>query len=333
MANGKQTKSQNKLIMKKIINSIIALWLLSIPTKGISQQDPHYTQFMFNKLAFNPAYAGSAKGTCLIGLYRNQWVGFEGHPITQVIGLHTSLKDDRVGLGLNMVRDRIGPTTSINIQGSYAYRIPLGTGDLAFGLMARIHDYKLDFSDAQVNEAFDLLIESPDANRALINAGAGVYYENERFYAGISVPRLIKNDISLLPDDVDSGTNTAVEETHAYLMAGALFPLSEKVQLKPAALLKYARNTPLNFDLHAGLLLNELVYTGLTYRLGEESIQNMGESIDVVLQLYLNDFFTLGGAFDFTLSELADFQSGSFEILLQYCFIRDREKVTNPRFF
>lgn len=320
--------------MKKLIILNLITWILSIASQdAFAQQDPHYTQFMFNKLAFNPAYAGSAKGTCLTGLYRNQWVGFEGHPITQVLGIHTSLKDDRVGIGLNMVRDRIGPSTSLNIQMSYAYRINVGAGDLAFGLMGRVHDYKLDFSKANVNESFDLLIDSPDSNRALINAGAGLYYETEKFYAGLSVPRLIKNDISLLPNDIQTDSPSAVAETHAYLMAGALLPLSEKIQLKPATLIKYASNSPLNFDIHAGLLFDELVYAGLTYRLGESSIKNMGESLDFVLQLHLNEQFTMGGAFDFTLSELADFQSGSFEILLQYCFMKDREKVTNPRFF
>ncbi len=332
-----RTKDENLYVSKnkKNMNKII-LFLLSfiiICTTLRAQQDPHYTQFMFNKLAFNPAYAGSANGTCLTGLYRNQWVGFEGHPITQVLSAHTALRDDRVGLGLSMVRDRIGPSTSINIQMSYAYRIKINKGNLAFGLMGRFHDYKLDFSDSDTNDSFDLLLDAADTNRALINAGAGVYYENDYFYAGFSVPRLIKNDISLLPNDAGNISSTGTEESHAFLMLGALIPLSEKIKFKPAGILKYANNAPLNFDIHAGLLFNNLIHAGVSYRLGETSISNMGESLDFVLQLYLNEYFTLGGAFDFTLSELADFQTGSFEILMKYCHQKEREKVTNPRFF
>ncbi len=316
--------------MKNIFSILICL-LLFVSLEA--QQDPQYTQFMFNKLSFNPAYAGSAKGTCITGLYRNQWVNFDGHPITQVLSLHTLLKNERVGLGIAMVRDRIGPSTSVNVQLNYAYRFQLGTGEMALGLMGNIRDYKLDFSKETLNDNFDLLVDSPERNKTLINAGAGVYYENQSFYAGLSIPRLIKNDISLLPEGVESSMVQAKEETHAFLMAGAILPIAEKISFKPAGLLKYAVDAPFSLDLHAGLIFYEMVHTGVTYRTGQSSLTSLGESIDLVMQIYLNDSFVVGGAFDFTLSELADYNSGSFEILLQYCHRRARNKVTNPRFF
>lgn len=316
--------------MKNIFSILICLFLFASLK---AQQDPQYTQFMFNKLAFNPAYAGSTNGTCITGLYRNQWVNYDGHPVTQVLSLHTRLKNDRVGLGIAMVRDRIGPSSSVNVQLHYAYRFQLGAGEMALGLMGNIRDYKLDFSRETLNQNFDLLIDSPERNKTLFNAGIGAYYEQQNFYAGLSVPRLIKNDISLLPDGVESNMVQAREETHAFLMAGAILPITEKIKFKPAALLKYAVDSPFSLDIHAGLIFHDLVHTGLTYRTGQSSLQDLGESIDLVMQIYLNDSFVVGGAFDFTLSELADYNAGSFEILLKYCHQRARDKVTNPRFF
>lgn len=316
--------------MKNIFSILICLFLF---VSLEAQQNAQYTQFMFNKLAFNPAYAGSAKGTCITGLYRNQWVSFDGHPITQVLSLHTSLKNDRVGLGIAMVRDRIGPSTSVNVQLNYAYRFELGPGELALGLMGNIRDYRLDFSNETLNDNFDLLVDSPDRNRTLINAGVGAYYEAQSFYVGLSVPRLIRNDISLLPEGVESNMFQAREETHAFLMAGAVLPIANNVKFKPAGLFKYAVDAPFSLDLHAGLIFFDMLHTGVTYRTGQSSIQGVGESIDLLLQIYLTDELAIGGAFDFTLSELADHTAGSFEILVQYCHQRARDKVTNPRFF
>ena len=298
-----------------------------------AQQDAHYTQFMFNKLAFNPAYAGSAKGICLTGLYRNQWIEFEGHPVTQVLSMHTSLKDDRVGLGAAFVRDRLGPSTSVKVQLNYAYRIPFKKGDLAIGLMGTIRNYKLDFSKEAFNDMNDLLVDAPEGNQVKVNVGAGAYYENKKFYAGLSIPHLIKNDISLLPKEFSTTIIESKEETHAFLMAGFLLRLTDKIKLKPAGLLKYYQYAPLDFDIHAGVLFDQKILAGLTYRLGGTSIDNIGESLDLIVQLYLNDELAIGGAYDFTLSELQEYNSGSFEILLQYCKIRDRERITNPRFF
>ena len=316
--------------MKNILSILICLFLFASLK---AQQDPQYTQFMFNKLSFNPAYAGSVNGTCITGLYRNQWVSFEGNPITQVLSLHTRLKNDRVGLGIAMVRDKIGPSTSVNVQLNYAYRFQLGEGDLALGLMGNIRDYKLDFSKETLNDNFDLLVDAPERNKTLFNAGIGAYYEQQNFYAGLSVPRLIKNDISLLPDGVPSNMEQSQEETHGFLMAGAILPIAENIKFKPAGLLKYAVNSPFSLDIHAGFIFYDMFHTGLTYRTGQSSFTDLGESIDLVMQIYLNDSFVVGGAFDFTLSELQDYNSGSFEILLQYCHQRARDKVTNPRFF
>lgn len=314
-------------------NIFISLLVLACISSLHAQQDAQYTQFMFNKLAINPAYAGSAKGTCLTGLYRNQWVEFEGHPVTQVVSMHTSLRDDRVGIGAAFIRDRIGPSTSVRVNLNYAYRIPLEKGDLAIGLMGTIRNYKLDFSDVPLNHSNDFLIDAPERSQVKVNAGAGVYYENEKFYAGVSVPHLIKNDISLLPNSFTTDVIESREETHGFIMAGGLIKLADKIALKPAGLLKYSANAPIDFDLHAGILFERKILAGLTYRLGGATVDNVGESLDLILQIYLNNELTLGGAYDFTLSELRDYNSGSFEILLQYCKRRNRDRFTNPRFF
>ncbi len=296
-----------------------------------AQQDEQYTQFFFNKLALNPAYAGSDEGACLTALYRNQWIGLEGAPTTQAFSFHTGILDGRVGLGLSVVHDNIGPTDSWRANLAYAYRIRLETGTLGIGLQGSLRRYQVDFMAETTTHPGDNLIQSAEPTTTLANIGAGVYYESDKFYVGLSIPHFIKSDISLLPSTFTTTNITSREELHLYGMAGLILPISNDVKFKPAVLYKYVQNAPVDFDINASLLFMDRFLFGLTYRTGG-SLDSTGESLDLVAQYNVTQAFRIGAAYDFTLSELSNYNNGSFEIMAQYCIGR-KEQVTNPRFF
>ena len=321
---------KNNIVMKKIILfAFLVFGMLQLN----AQQDPQYTQFMFNKLAFNPGYAGSSKGACFTALHRSQWLGLEGAPTTQVFSVHTPLSGKRVGLGLAIVHDNIGPTDSWSASLSYAYRIPIESGTLGLGLQGTLRRYEVDFINERLTHPNDNLVQATETSNIISNVGFGLYYEQDNFYFGVSVPHLIRNDISLLTSNFATNNVQSVEEIHAYLMAGIVIPIAEQVKLKPAGLVKYSDKAPVDFDLNFSLLFMDKFLVGATYRFGGSSLQGNGESIDLVAQFIANGNIRIGAAFDFTLSELSNYSNGSFEIMAQYCLGDYSEKVANPRFF
>ncbi len=317
--------------MKKYI--ILSIILFSLGRLQ-AQQDPHFTQFMFNKLALNPAYAGSHEAPCLSILHRSQWQGIEGAPTSQTLGYHQTAFDNRVGLGLNITHDNIGPTDSWRASMAYAYRLKIDEGRLSIGLQGSLYRYMVNWTDAQVSHLNDNLVAGADQSNIFGNVGAGIYFEQDGFYMGASIPHIIRTDISLLNNTSSTDVNS-FEENHVYLMAGTLIPISENLQLKPAILLKYVRNAPIDFDFNLSLVFVERFILGLSYRYGGSTRQGFGESIDVVATVLVNQQLRLGGAFDFTLSELNNYSIGSFEIFAQYCWQQKDVKgyQYKPRFF
>ena len=316
--------------MKKIISLAIFSCLL---LTGYAQQEQQYTQFMFNKLALNAAYAGSNEASCLTGIYRNQWIGIDGAPKTIMLSYNTPLLNQRVGVGATLVRNTIGITTRTTLEGNYAYRFRLNRGVLAAGISASIRHLSNDYNDpalkatAPINS--DGSIPSGTQNKILPNFGIGLYYHTEDFYIGVSAPRIINNNI-------DFDNTSAIDDrevSHLFLMTGFVIELSEKVDLKPQALLKYASNSPFDAELNLMAIFSDKYSAGLTYRVGGSST-SAGESIDVIGAIQLTDNFLFGLSYDFTLSELRDYNSGSLEAVLRYCFGHSEgEEIVNPRFF
>jgi type IX secretion system PorP/SprF family membrane protein len=312
------------------------LLLISIMLVGLTmsaQQDAQYTQFMFNKIAYNPGYAGSAEVPSLTAIYRNQWAGLEGAPKTQVLSFHSPVFNERTGLGATIVRDEIGPTESIFVALSYAYRIKLRKGTLGLGLQGVVRNYRVRWDDLEAAHAGDQLVSEASGSKILPNAGLGAYYETEQFYLGMSIPHLVKNDISLVDAEVGGTQINATENIHAYLMSGFIIKLNNSVKFKPGVLLKLVDNAPFDMDLNAGFVFMNKLETGISYRLGGSTAQGFGESLDFILQYYINNTFRIGTAYDLTLSELERGNSGSYELLLQYNIQKKNEKFTNPRFF
>lgn len=300
---------------------------------GISQQDAQYTQFMFNKLALNPAYAGNWNGTAVTLLQRNQWSGFEGAPSNQSFTLNTSLFKNKIGLGLIATRDKIGATESWNLAGSYSYKLQLNKGILAIGLQASIRTYALDWASLQPNESNDPIATNELTEKLIPNFGIGFYYQQANFYAGLSVPNIQQNSLNSI---VNSGGTTSLSLTkrHAYLMAGGMIYNSDKLKVKMASLVKYAANSPIDIDLHTSTIFFDKLWTGFTLRHGGLQINNdVLESIDLVLQYQFTQGLRIGLAYDISLSEVGQYHSGTYEVMAFIRPINKKNAVQNPRFF
>ena len=328
--------------MSKLNNSIKALLVLCCCI-GLSysinaQRNTQYTQFMPNKLWINPAYAGSYNLGVVTGIAREQWVGLDGAPSSQGLSFHTPLANNRIGLGMNLSYDEIGPTNSLFISTQYAYRIPLKKGTLAMGFNASVGRMRVDFQQLQGIQINDQNVPGNIQSEMNFNFGVGSYYQSEKFFAGISLPFILRNDLQVVDDQQQSLTYSE-QDASLYAMAGFVFQISDKVAAKPSIMVKYDRNSPLDFDLHGSLIFFDRLWTGLSYRVGTGDIYT-SESIDLVVQYQFTDALRMGLAYDYTLTEIQTTQDGTFELLLQYAFEikykrRDKisESITNPRFF
>ncbi len=319
--------------MKNIIITSIAL-LFGVGL--FAQQDAQYTQFMFNKLAYNAGYAGSGDVACISCLYRNQWTGINGAPQTGVLNFDTPMFKKRVGLGVNLVYDKIGVEQRVKASLVYSYRIKLNKEyTLGIGVRGTLWNYRVDFDALQATEIGDGQIPMGSPNSFAPNFGAGLYLNHKKFYVGLSIPHLLKTNLELGGDSagVTDPELFSEFERHFFLMGGAKFKLSEKVDLNPNLLVKYVANSPFDMDVNCNVIFLDKFWLGATYRLGGSTQRGFGESIDAVVQYQFTNQFKVGFAYDYTLSELADYNNGSFEVMLHYCFNYRGKKLTNPRFF
>jgi type IX secretion system PorP/SprF family membrane protein len=310
--------------MKKyLLSSLVLLALVISPS--FAQQDPMYSQYMFNTLAINPAYAGSRDVLSVTSLFRKQWVGFDGAPNSQTLTADMPIRDKSIGLGLQVYNDKLGVTNNTGIYGSYAYRIRFVKGTLAFGLQGGFSQFRADLTSVQLDknsgqdEAF-----AQNLNVFLPNVGTGVYYNTDRFYVGLSVPHLINNKLDKY-DRVDFVSNRAVQSRHVFASAGYVFDISPTLKLKPSVLVKMVNGAPLNVDANTNLWIHEKIAFGLSYRTGDSMLG--------MFEVQLNNQFRLGYAYDWTISGLQRYNSGSHELMLRYEFSFEKDKYISPRFF
>lgn len=312
----------------------------TLSTLVVAQQEAQYTQFMYNKLSYNPAYAGSLDAICATAIVRNQWLGLEGSPESQVFNIDAALPDNRIGIGLNVARSTIGISTNYNADLSYAYRVPLGKGNIGVGLQGSIRSFNADYNDERListqGMVIDASIPAGMQNKLTPNFGAGVYYKEDKLYLGFSVPRLLENNIDFSED----ATIISQSIRHFYLMGGYVFDVNEKVQIQPQALVKYAENTPLDVDLNVNAIFMNKYMVGASYRVGGSTRGVPAESIDILFSMQINKNVLFGIAYDVTVSEIRDYSSGSIEAMVRYCFKRKKSNEAevegdylNPRFF
>ena len=292
-----------------------------------AQHQAMFTQYMFNTTAINPAAVGSHETLSLTVLGRQQWVGIDGAPSTQTLALHAPLNQEKLAAGLLVMRDKIGVTSQTVFFGQGAYRILFPKGTLSMGLQFGFSAYASDFLDLNPNNPDnDPSIAADVSNSFLPNIGGGLYYYTERFYAGISSPLLLNNfvDENNL-GDISIRNNRPDLERHYFGMLGYVFDLSPSVKFRPSTLIKLVDGAPLEFDLNANFLFDEVLWLGVSYR--------SFDSVSGLIELQASNQLKLGYAYDYTLSDLSQFTSGTHEIMINYRFAFKKERIITPRYF
>lgn len=315
---------------------IIVFGLILCSILSFGQHEQQYSQFMYNKLIFNPAYAGSTDDLTVTASYRNQWMGFEGAPVNMGISVDGSLKEDKIGLGLNIFRRTIGIYDNWTMDGIYAYKLKVGENStLSAGLQASLRYYGANFADQRLRGSQDISIDPSIPQEQIAdlaaNFGFGLYFSSPTFYAGLSVPRLLASEIDFLDREIP----LSLESRHAFLMSGLNVRLSSIWEWTPQILVKYVSNAPLSFEAYNGFTVLERYTVGLGYRSGGLS-SSLGESIDVLLGFQLTRQLFMAFTYDILLSPIRNHSSGSIEAVVRYSFIKEADRpqqIINPRYF
>ncbi|MDI1254995.1 MAG: type IX secretion system membrane protein PorP/SprF [Flavobacterium sp.] len=288
-----------------------------------AQQDAQYTQYMYNTINVNPAYAGSRGVMSVFLLHRTQWVGLDGAPVTNNFSIHTPIENSKIGLGLSIVNDKIGISDENDISADVSYTINTSEDwKLSFGLKATASLLSVDFSRLTLRNPGDYAISQQDNidNRFTPNIGAGIYYHSDKMYFGLSIPHFLETR-----HYEDNTSSVASEKMHVYFIAGRVFDLSESVKFKPALLTKLVKGAPLQVDLSGNFLINDKFTVGLAYRWSAAFSALVGFQVD--------DSWYIGYGYDLETTKLANYNSGSHEIFLRYELFRNYNKVISPRFF
>lgn len=301
----------------KNIKLIVASFMLIIGFISYGQQQVMFTQYMFNGLALNPAYAGSHETISLTGLIREQWTGVDGAPSTQTFSVHSPIINQNIGVGLMLLHDNIGVTNQTGLYGAYSYKLPLSEGNLAFGLQLGFSSYNAQFSQvAASNSEFAF----GDVKEIHPNAGFGAYYSTDRFYAGFSIPQLIENNF-----DKDNPNSNSKIVRHYFLTSGYVFDLNSSLKLKPSFLMKTVDGAPSAFDLNASLLIHNVLWVGASWR--------SFASINALIQVQVTDKLQIGYAYDVASTKFREVSGGSHEIMVNYRFKFSNTQVVTPRYF
>ncbi|MDC6364274.1 MULTISPECIES: PorP/SprF family type IX secretion system membrane protein [Flavobacteriaceae] len=312
-----------KHILRNVQKLSTLLFLVVVGTVH-AQQDAQYTQYMYNTVSVNPAYAGSRGHLSIAALYRNQWLGLDGAPETQTLNIHTPMGYRGVGLGISVVNDKIGPTSETYFDVDFSYTIQTSfEGKLSFGLKASAHMLDIRYSELDEFEIDPQLQSQQDIqNKFSPNIGAGVYYHTDRFYAGLSAPRILETT-----HFDESSVSTAKEQINLYAITGYVWDLNPFLKFKPTLLTKVVQGAPLQLDLSANFMLNERFIGGVAYR--------WDAAFSGLFGFMVSDQLMIGLAYDREITELgaATFNDGSFEVILRYDFLRNIGNLKSPRFF
>ncbi len=319
------------MVLKK--RYLAPLLLLSVFWETANaQQDAQFTQYMYNTMSVNPAYAGSRGQFSAAALYRSQWVGLDGAPKTQTLNLHSPIRNSKLGYGISIVNDEIGDgviqETYFDAVISYTIDVSLD-GKLSFGLKAGGNLLNLDFEGLRQRDGFQEVVNTDNIeNRFSPNVGIGVYYHTNTFYAGLSAPNLLETEHF---DGSDGGSNDvdflAQERINFYLITGYVFDLSSNFKFKPALLTKVVGGAPLQIDVSANFLFNDRFSFGAAYR--------WDAAVSALAGFQITDQFMLGLAYDRETTELGatQFNDGSFEVFLRFELVKSFRKLVSPRFF
>ena len=300
---------------------------LCLGTAALAQQDPQFTQYMFNLMALNPAYAGSAEQVSIRALSRHQWVGFEGAPTTQTISVHSPLPFESLCVGGLLMRDELGPVQQYTVMGDVAYRLFLGNdAKLAFGLQGGVNIFQGDYTSLTPLDPNDQVFLENVETKVDPQFGFGTMYYSDRFYIGLSTPKIMRTkfyeeaELDTLGEAFDLG-----QRAHWFLTGGYVFDLGTYTKFKPTAMLKAVQGAPMSFDLSASFLFYEKFWIGAMYR--------HEDAIGAYVQYWFTEGLHAGYSYDMPLSPLRDYSGGSHEIMIGYDFGNKTKGIRSPRYF
>jgi type IX secretion system PorP/SprF family membrane protein len=298
---------------------VLLFALLFTGVVSYAQQDAQFTQYMYNTININPAYAGSRGALSIFALHRTQWVGLDGAPVTNAVSVNTPLNDSHLGLGVSVINDKIGPTHENTISADLSYTVPTSqTNKLSFGIKATANLFDLDVT--RLNPVDDDPSLHDFNTKFSPNIGAGIYYHSDKGYVGLSVPNFIESNRY-----DDNEVRIFKEKINYYLIAGYVFDLSSFVKFKPALLTKIVKGAPLQVDISGNFMIDDKFVVGVAYRWSAALSANVGFQI--------SDALYIGYGFDNETTNLKHYNSGSHEIFLRYEIFKKNNKIVTPRFF
>jgi type IX secretion system PorP/SprF family membrane protein len=294
---------------------------LFVLENSMAQQNPEYTQYMYNTMMVNPGYTGSTDNLEANLLYRKQWMNIEGSPKTGTLGIHFPLSNKKIGLGFNVISDDLGPSSEQTLAGNISYTIELNASTkLALGLKAGARMLNIDWSKGRFYDNDDVLLNTNINNKIMGLVGSGLYVYNNNWYAGISVPNFIRHDYY---NDIQESVIS--DRLHYYFISGYVFALSDHIKFKPSVLIKAVSGSPLSTDFSANFLLHEKLTLGASHR--------WEDSISALVGIQMSESFFLGYSFDYTITKLNKYNDGTHEVILRFQLPQKSSSIKSPRFF
>ncbi len=308
--------------MKKIYKIAV---ILLVCVSSYAQQDAQFTQYMYNTININPAYAGSRESMSIFGLHRAQWIGLDGAPITNAASINTPINGTNIGLGVSIINDQIGPSVDNNVSIDFSYTVHTSTRyKLSFGLKATADLLNVDFYKVNKFNPNDYAFQNNIDNQFSPNIGVGLYLHSDNTYFGLSVPNLLETKHF---DAYASKGNSLVakEVINYYLIAGHVFNIAQDIKFKPSLLAKMVYGAPLQVDISGNFMFNDKFVAGVAYR--------WSAAMSGMVGFQATDTWFIGYGYDLETTRLANYNSGSHEIFLRYELFNKYDKITSPRFF
>jgi len=297
----------NKNLSKFFCTSLLLMAL----SMAFSQSFTQFSQYIHSQGILNPAYTGTKNAICGVLLYRDQWIGIEGSPKSMAFNIHAPVRSKNIGIGLSVINEQIGMKRITDIDAAFSYIIKTGKQNhLSFGLQAGINSYSFFKSEALLSDPEpDPFFSGANESYLLPDFGFGSYYYTNRLFIGLSLPKLLSNEFDINENKLKTG-KFSFKEQHIYLYSGYVFKVKNNTLFKPSVLTKYIYGAPVQFDISANFLLKKLAWIGLGYRTGAAMI--------LYTDFKITDYLNMGYSYDFVLSNLGHYTSGTHEIRLTY---------------